>query len=223
MVGEEWVPSDNCMKIDKNRYDVSGIFSTYMSFVGDADQTAAALSLDPQVVVALATQEGWVEKVKHLSQMSKAGKPGDFEKAANRALNFVQAHRLRGVLTALLTNYEAKAPEDLAEVSTNAKTGVKTVTCKFFADLASAMERVHQLSYAALGDSIAERNARLEEDGSEVSGDTLHRAVFAALNSPAVSGIEPKDIMKQAQQEYAKEVVALRVAEGGAKETHEDH
>jgi len=210
------------MKIDKNKYDVSGIFSTYMSFVGDADQTAAALQMDPRVVQALAEQEDWVSKVKHLSQMSKAGKPGDFEKAANRALNFVQAHRLRGVLTALLTNYEAKEPADLAEVTLNKSTGVVSVSCKFFSDLASAMERVHQLTYAALGDSVAERNARLEEDGSEVSGDTLHRAVFAALNSPAVRDIDPKALVVSAQQAYAAEVRTLELAKNPAKETAED-
>lgn len=210
------------MKIDKNKYDVSGIFSTYMSFVGDVDSTAAALQIDPRIVQTLAEQEGWVEKVKHLSQMSKAGKAGDWEKAANRALNFVQAHRLRGILTSLLTNYESKAPEDLPEVTTNKHTGVQTVSCKFLADLASAMERVHQLSYAALGDSIAERNARLEETGTEVSGDTLHRAVFAALNSPAVRGIEPKTLIQDAQSAHAEEVRLLDAAANPAKATNED-
>ena len=209
------------MKIDKNKFDVSGIFSTYMSFVGDADQTAAALQMDPREVQALAEQEDWVAKVKHLSQMSKSGKPGDFEKAANRALNFVQAHRLRGVLTSLLTNYEAREPSDIAEV-TISTTGVEKVSCKFLSDLASAMEKVHQLTYAALGDSVAERNARLEEDGSEVSGDTLHRAVFAALNSPAVRDIDPKTLVVSAQQAYAEEVRTLELAKNPAKENPED-
>lgn len=210
------------MKIDKNKFDVAQIFSVYMSFVGDCDQTAAALQMDPYVVQALAKQEDWVTKVKHLSQMSKSGKPGDFEKAANRALNFVQAHRLRGVLTSLLTQYEAKEPADIAEVTVSS-TGVEKVSCKFLSDLASAMEKVHALSYAALGDSIAERNARLEEDGSEVSGDTLHRAVFAALNSPAVRDIDTKAIVMDAQQAYAEEIHTLELAKSPAKETNEDY
>lgn len=209
------------MKVNKNLHDIAQIFSVYMSFVGDADQTAAALSLDPKLVQALADQEDWVTKVKHLSQMSKSGKPGDFEKAANRALNFVQAHRLRGVLTSLLTNYEAREPSDIAEV-TFSTAGVQKVSCKFLSDLASAMEKVHQLTYASLGDSVAERNARLEEDGSEVSGDTLHRAVFAALNSPAVRGLDVKEIVVTAQQAYADEVRTLELATNPAKETAED-
>lgn len=173
------------MKIDKSKLDVAQIFLTFMSLVGDCARTGAALDLDPRVVEALAEQEGWLEKVRRLSVMSKSGKPGDYERAQNRALNFVQAHRMRMTVDAMLRTFENCTPQEIAEKFTTIdKLGREHISCRFLADLAAASEKIQALSYAALGDSVKERVERAETQDGEMSPDQLHAAVIAALNAP---------------------------------------
>lgn len=172
-------------KIDKSRLDVSQIFLTYMSLVGDVEKTATALDLDPKIVAALADQEGWLEKVRRLSVMSKSGKPGDYERAQNRALNFVQAHRMRMTVDALLRSFDGLTPEEICEkLSTVDKNGNYHISARFLSDLAAASEKIQALSYAALGDSVKERVERAEASDGEMTPDQLHAAVIAALNAP---------------------------------------
>lgn len=173
------------MKIDKSKLDVAQIFLTYMSLVGDAHKTANALDLDPRVVEELATQEGWIDKVRRLCVMSKSGKPGDYERAQNRALNFVQAHRLRLTVDAMLRSLDGLTPEEIVlKLSTSDKNGNYHISARFLSDLAAAAEKIQALSYAALGDSVKERVERAEAGEGEMTPDQLHAAVIAALNSP---------------------------------------
>ena len=194
------------MKVNKSKYDISKIFLTYMTLVGDVDKTAAALDMDPAVVQSLATSEEWEDKVRRLSMMSKSGKPGDYERAANRALNFVQAHRLRNLLTSLLSVYEDKDPSQLAEMKAAGFNAPERPSCRFFADLAAAMEKAHQLSYQALGDTVGERESRTERGEGEVSGAALHAAVLSALNSTSVKNVTPEEIIARSEAEYIEEV-----------------
>lgn len=172
----------------KQRTDVAQVFLCYMSLVGDGPRTAAALDLDPDFVQWLAEQEGWVEKVKRISLMSRSEKPGDFERATNRALNFCQAHRIRLLIDKLLLELSKDTPEKLmARISVVDKKGDAHPSARFFADLLAAAEKAQTLSYYALGDSAGERRDRAETDGTEVSAAQIHAALLAALNSPAVS------------------------------------
>lgn len=173
------------MRVDKSKLDVAQIFLTYMSLVGDVDKTAAALDMEPKVVQALAEQEEWTEKVRRLSVMSRSGKPGDYERAQNRALNFVQAHRLRMTVDAMLRAFDGKTPEEIVEMFTTLdKKGDRHISARFLADLAAAAEKVQALSYAALGDTVKERVERAEANDGEMTPDQIHAAVIAALNSP---------------------------------------
>lgn len=173
------------LKIDKARLDVSQIFLTFMSLVGDCARTAAALDIDPAIVEGLAEQEGWIDKVRRLSVMSKSGKPGDYERAQNRALNFVQAHRLRMTVDAMLRSFDGLTPEQiLFKFTSFDKLGREHISARFLADLAAAAEKIQALSYAALGDSVKERVERAGDNDGEMTPDQLHAAVIAALNAP---------------------------------------
>jgi hypothetical protein len=173
------------MKIDKSKLDVAQIFLTYMSLVGDVDKTATALDMDPRVVQALAEQEEWIEKVRRLCVMSKSGKPGDYERAQNRALNFVQAHRMRMTVDAMLRAFDGLSPEEICEkLASFDKNGNAHISARFLSDLAAAAEKIQALSYAALGDSVKERVERAEANDGEMTPDQIHAAVIAALNAP---------------------------------------
>lgn len=186
----------------KQRTDCAQVFLVFMSLIGDEGRTATALDLEPAFVEWLAEQEGWKEKVRRISIMSKSEKPGDWERAQNRALNFVQAHRVRLLIDRLLQILTKDSDEDaeslLKRLSTMGKDGHCNISARFFADLTSAMEKVQTLSYYALGDSVAERRDRSEQKGSEVSAAQIHAALLQALNSPVSQGVSTQLLVEEA-------------------------
>src|SRR6185503_17950727 len=95
------------------QHDVAQIFLVFMALVGDAEKTAIALDLKPEFVRELANQHQWSEKVARISVLSKSGKPGDWERAQNRALNFVQCHRLRRAIDLQLAHLESMEIKDV--------------------------------------------------------------------------------------------------------------
>ena len=172
----------------KQRSDVAQIFLVFMATIGDVEKTALALELDPAFVTWLAEQEGWSEKVRRVSVMSKGGKPGDWERAQNRCLNFVQAHRVRTLIDRLLLELGKVPVEELpGKFKTVDRFGKdKGVSARFFADITAALDKVHMLSYYALGDSVGERIKRTEDEGGDRSVNDIHAALIQALNSPNV-------------------------------------
>src|SRR6266542_1146087 len=89
--------------LDKNRIDVAQAFLLFMATIGDYDRVAAALDLEPEQVRELAESEGWTDKIRRVSVMSKSGKPGDFERAQNRALCFFQVYMINIHIDQLLS------------------------------------------------------------------------------------------------------------------------
>lgn len=176
------------MKVNKNHIDVTRTFITFTTLCGDVQRTAAALDLDPAVVEQLAKDEGWHEKISRVSLLSKSGKPGEYERGVNRALNFTQAHRMRLLLDKLLEEFQDKTPEEILEsVTSRTAQGATSVSARFFSDLTAAMEKAQHLSYLALGDTAGERPDATTEEG-ELSANQMHSAVIAALNNPALRG-----------------------------------
>lgn len=172
----------------KQRTDVSQVFLIFMATIGDVEKTSLATELDPQFVSWLAEQEGWAEKVRRVSVMSKGGKPGDWERAQNRCLNFVQAHRVRMLIDRLLLELVKVPSEELpSKFKSFDRFGKeKGLSGRFFADITAALDKVHMLSYYALGDSVGERIKRTEDEGSDRSVNDIHAALIQALNSPNV-------------------------------------
>jgi hypothetical protein len=171
----------------KAKTDIAQVFLVFMSLVGDVPKTAAAVDLDPEFVQWLADTEGWTAKIKRVSMMSKSEKPGDFERAVNRALAFAQAQRMRLLLDGALSEaHKMKSAELLAKTSTSDKAGRARWSGKFFLDMASAIETVTRVSLVALGDTVTERVER-EDTGGDVSASSLHQSILNALNNPAAA------------------------------------
>jgi hypothetical protein len=192
--------------VDKTTLDVSQIFLVFMSLVGDVEKTALACDLDPDVVRALAEQEGWTEKIRRVSLLSKSEKAGDYEKCVNRALNFAQAHIFRSMVQKVLDNLSRQDGNQLLTTLSSVKAGAVTYSAKLFSDLASAMEKAHHLSYLALGDETANRGGI---DGEEQKADTMkdvHASVLAALNHPIAAGAE-RNLLENAIEDLVKATV----------------
>jgi len=175
------------MHLNKNKLDVSQILLTYVALVGDVEKTAAALELDPEIVQKLADAEGWSVKIQRITLMAKSGRPGDFERAQNRALCFVQGHRVRSLIDRVITRFSGMTDEEIcAEITAQGKNGVRHVSARFFTDLAAAAEKAHSMTYAALGDTATDR-AQRDTEPDEMNASALHAAVIASLNSPGNS------------------------------------
>ena len=196
-------------QLNKNHLDVSRIFLTFVTLVGDVERTAEELGIDPEIVRKLADKEEWHNKIQRVCLMSKSGKPGDWERAANRALCFVQAHQIRSLVDKMVAAFQGLTPEEIAEkLSTFDKLGHAHVSARFFADLAAAAQKAHEMSYAALGDSMGERKERASEDNDQLNATALHAAVIAALNNPVVKPAQIIDEVKQLQNNAVKQLSA---------------
>jgi hypothetical protein len=193
----------------KQKTDVAQVFLVFMATIGDVEKTAAALDLDPHFVGWLAEQEGWLDKVRRVSIMSKGEKPGDWERAQNRALNFVQAHRARMLMDRLILALTKQEEDEFLEhFRTQAKDGRQGFSARFFSDLMAALDKAHHLSYAALGDSVGERLER-EKDEGEASANQIHAALLAALNNPGVQQLGSEALVAEASAAVSAERKAL--------------
>lgn len=188
------------LKIDKSRLNVSQIFLVYMTLVGDVGRTALALDLDPKLVEQLADEEGWSEKIKRCTMMSRGEDPGDWERAQNRALNFVQAHRVRLLIDRMIQHFESKPVSEFleGEREVNGRVVKQPPQVKFVAELTAALEKVHALSYHALGDTLGERKDRASE--GEMTAASLHTALIAALNTQCLAGQESDLLVREVAQ-----------------------
>lgn len=190
--------------IDKNKVDVVQTFFAYMTFVGDVDRTAHAMEMEPAQVREMAEAEGWNEKIRRVSVMSKSGRPGDFERATNRALCFVQAQCIRQQLNRLLKQVTDMTEDELMDrACVRTKDGGRQLSAKFFTDMANAAEACHRMSYAALGDTISERSEAEGGKGQSGGPNDLHAAIIASLSDPA---LHPEPVTKQLIAEANAEV-----------------
>ncbi len=185
------------MEMDKNRVDVSQVFLVYMALVGDVPKVALALDITEELVNELAEREGWAAKVKRISVMSKSGKPGDWERAQNRALNFVQAHQLRRSLDKVIAHLATRDAPDMIENA--GPEGRVTLTGKIFTDLAKAMQAVHEMSYSALGDSVKERDtATADGESTALNSAALHASLISALNRSKLGEASSETLVTEA-------------------------
>ncbi len=193
---------------DKSKLDVSQIFLVFMATIGDVERTAAALDIDPVVVKKLSEDEGWDTKIRRISILSKSEKPGDWERAQNRALNFVQAHRFRTLIDRVLQElFDVDSEKFLNELQKPDKDGVKHVSGKFFSDMAIAIERCHSMTYMALGDTVTERKSAFEEDGVQTNARQLHSALISALNSANIDEQMTNQILIEGTENTSRQIV----------------
>lgn len=179
------------VKLDKRRIDVTQVFLVYCALVGDVEQTATALDLDPEIVRQLSKEENWNQKLQRAMPSLKAQ---DEPIIVNRAINLIQAHRLRCLLESTIQAFKGKTPaEILAVLQTVTKSGKPTISGRFFADLSAAMEKAHHLTYAALGDTPPERKTAEQRESAQLDAAALHRAVISALTDGSCP--EPAEVL----------------------------
>ena len=193
--------------------DVDQVFMLYAAFCGDVAKTAHSSGISQEKVMALALEHEWPERIKSLVDLTKGSKPGDVERGINRAMNFVQAHRYRifveGVMRALMST--SSTEEGLRDTLTtrhfNRKGEKISESCNMrpLADLASAMEKIHWMTYQALSDSPQERAKRVEKPADESAQSDVHARIAAALAN--MRNKSPVAQLKAAQVEVAAEVI----------------
>ena len=183
--------------LDKNDHDVTKVFLIYMTLIGDVEKTALALDMHPEDVREMAKRENWDEKVKRINLMATSGKPGDWERAQNRALNFVQCHQLRRQIDRAVAHLaKTQNVEDVLEVE---EAGGRTrLSARIFVDIAKAMAEIQHMTYAALGDTPAERKDKLPGEGEgEANIAGIHATLIHALNSAAKPFHSPAEELVQ--------------------------
>lgn len=195
--------------------DRENAFLLYAAFTGDLERTAHALGIRTIDVLNIANEDQWNEKLKGIIDLKKSGKPGDIERAINRALNFVQAHRMRMIIERMIRALATMSDDELKEyllsdgVTTvdDQKINYKKLTTRPLADLASAIEKCHAMTYAALNDTTQERVKRESFGKDEVAAGEMHVQLAKAMQEAARSK-SPQAQLLDAQLAIATEVAA---------------
>jgi hypothetical protein len=173
-------------------FDRRNAFLVYASMSGDSERTAMALGISHMSLERLIVEEGWDDKIASLIKLRKSGNAKQVERGVNRALNFIQAQRLRMILERLMRRLDDMTDDELmdysfASTTKTDKNGETTIEKKFnarpFADLASAMEKTQVLSYMALADTAAERKKHGPTDAEIHS--TIANAISKMNTEPA--------------------------------------
>lgn len=183
--------------------DAENAFMLYATFCGDAERTGHALNIPAAAVLKLAEAGQWNEKLRGILELKRSAKPGDVERAVNRALNFVQAHRLRLFLERVLRRLCEASSDDLENLMATFKGAAgqdskyleRRFSTRPFADLASALEKCHAMTYQALNDTAPERKAREDAPDHDRSAGELHAKIAAAF----AKGRDPASQLAEAQ------------------------
>lgn len=176
---------------DKNLLDVAQIFQTYVTFGGDVDKTAAATGISREAVRQLVAAEKWKDKISEWMEL-REGDPRDLQIQINRAVNYVQAHRLRAVIDRVIAHIATLDEEKLTELLTKTtKDGSEFVT-RPITDLVKAAEACQAMSARALGDTAAERP---DDPGSK--GSSVALQVMRAMNAADASGLSSVEVVRK--------------------------
>lgn len=207
--------------------DRENAFLLYATFTGDYVRTAAALGVRPMDVLRVVQEEEWDEKLKPILELAKSAKPGDIERAINRALNFVQSHRMRMIIERVIKRLTAMTPEELDEylfTSSTAKDGseISKLSTRALADLASALEKCHAMTYAALNDSAPERAKRGSDAGGAIGVADMHLQIAEAMRK-AATGKSPMVQVFDAKLEMAQAEVAQPISPVADPHNDDDH
>lgn len=175
--------------------DTEQIFLVFASLCGDVDATAAAVGISPHVVARLADAESWADRIAPIVAKRKSTKPGDVERAINRALNFAQAHRYRLFLQRVAQQMYGWTDEELGQFLTKMEPSKKlrhdaadvtqrlVITTRSLADFATALEKAQMMTYLALKDTATDRKGRADDDqGEELSAAALHAQIAKAMS-----------------------------------------
>lgn len=160
-------------KVALETVDQARAWMCYAAFSGDIEKTAIASKVPLSAIQALEHDFNWPAKLKRLK--TGAGE-SDAERVANRAINYLQAQRMREVMERTLKLVED--PEELIKVLVKfkfAEEGDLTkidVNPKAILDLSKALETVQNMSYRALGDKVPSFAETVKASDKGVGGST---------------------------------------------------
>jgi hypothetical protein len=186
-------------EVNKDLLDVAKIFSTYVAFLGDVEKTAAALDIEAHVVKNLAAAENWKARVKQWTELA-SGDPREVQIQVNRAVSFVQAHRLRAVIDKLVGKLHAMTPDELIETLTVQTKHGEEMKTRAITDLTKAAESCQLMCARALGDTDAERP---KEEGNS-KGSSIMLSVAAAMAAAQEIGLDSTAVVRQQLAEENK-------------------
>ena len=179
-VGDRPVTMFDLTKVDQAR-----AWMVYAAFDGDQEKTAIASKVPAEAISALAHDYNWAAKLKRLKTGS--GEP-ESERIANRAVNYVQAQRMRTILeksVELLEN-EERLLRALLKYKLTKEGDVESieVSPKAVLELTKALEVVQNMSYRALGDKLATRADDTEgkNAGTEGSVANVRKVINILVN-----------------------------------------
>ncbi len=202
--------------------DKENAFLLYAIFCGDTARTAAALNQTEDFVRGLATENGWDKKLKPIIDLKASTRAGDVERAINRAMNFVDAHRMRGFLARVAHELTGMNVSDLraflfpatSEPGSGGTVMVKKFSTRSLADLASAIEKCQMLTYVALNDTATERKER-KEDGSEdeQTASEMHVRLANAMADAGKGSKSIRGLVLDAQLQIATAIAPVEIKE----------
>lgn len=176
----------------KNSFDVAQAFMLFVAFNGNVKQVAHALEIKDGFLEKIAVQEKWSTKLEELGRDPQKGPAAQI--AFNRGINYVQAHRLRGIVDAAIDHIRNK-------IASEGETGFKEIfevvtkdsrhfSTRPLTDLVKAAEACHEMTSRALGDS----NAVPKKD---TKAGELFVQVQAAMDAAAKLGVDSATTVKE--------------------------
>lgn len=196
--------------------DRAQAFLLYMQFQGDLIKTAKAMNVAPLALAMAAEQEHWAARWNAIATMKDSESPASVERGVNRALNFVQAHRLRVSIEKAVRMLYDMPTEELRNLcyAVTKKTDKdgntieeRKLNTRPFADLASALEKIHVMTYLALNDTAKERTDRANKGDGEkdgVSNVEIHAAIAKAM-ADVSQQVTPAGLILDCRIEQAEE------------------
>jgi len=190
--------------------DRENAFLLYAAFTGDLERTAHALGVRALDVLRIADEDSWNDKLKGILELKKSSKPGDIERSINRAMNFVQAHRFRMFVEKVVSKLMALTPKEVDDYlffhpDKNGVIYPKLVT-RALADLASAIEKAHALSYLALSDTAQDRAKRNEGAEGTIAAGEMHVKIAEAMRKAGASNT-PRAQLFDAQLQVGQAII----------------
>ncbi len=191
---DEYVPAQNLLtrlSSAANRkptaiIDPEDVFRLFATFTGDLERTAVAAHLSVEQVNEMAIAGEWNKRISVLIKLQKSGIPGDVERGVNRAINFIQADRMRRVIERVINSLSNMSHEEMMAnllCISEDKMGntVSKIMTRPFADLATALEKCHAMTYQALNDTATDRKGRMETEDQNATAGEMHMALVDAM------------------------------------------
>lgn len=187
--------------------DASQAFLLWTANNFDCAATAHVLGISAIALQRVIDDEQWVERVAPIVAKIKSQKAGDFDRACNRAIAFVQGTRFRLICERVISEItgwdretlrENLSPENISKSGSSRK-----ISTRFLGDLASAIEKANAICFAALSDTATERAKR--NDSAEVPVIDMHAAIAKCMGSVGDSKT-PRKMLLESQLEQAESI-----------------